>query len=156
MKCRRGFTLIEVSLALSIVTVPALFVFNLLQANTAGTRLNQERLSAHVMLNDLAGLLDGEKMDRLRELAQGDTEGLDALLEGRVAGIPEPSRTRFRAQIQDLFGHVKLSMEEDVEGIPGLARLELSASLSHGASTSLCWLIRPAARVTDHADATAR
>lgn len=147
MRNRRGFTMIEVVVALAVLAVPALVIMSYVQSNVAGAHFNQERLGANLILVDLAGLLTGERVEKLREVAAGDTQALDLMIEGRIAGLPEAHRDRYRAQVQPLFGKMRFVFEEDSGGIAGLSRLELKATLSHDAKVSLSWLLRPAGRV---------
>lgn len=147
MKNRRGISLIEVVVALAVLGLPFLVILTMIQSCMLGARHDQDRTTSRMVLADLTGLLNGESVEKLRELGAGDTTGLDLMLEGRIAGLPPGLRDRFRSQVKDLFGAMRLTVEEDFGGIHGMMRLTLTARLSRNATATLSWYLRPAARV---------
>lgn len=147
MNRRNGFTMIEIMVALVLLGVPILVLVGWTQSNRRNVKFLEQRLSARLVLIDLAGLLSGEPEDRLARIGESPESELDSLLEGRVAGLPEELRERYRAQIQDLRGRLGLRLEKDHGGVIGLCRLELVASLSRNATSHHVWYLRPGARV---------
>lgn len=149
MRTRRGFTMLEVIVALGILAIPVLMLVNLIQENVASAHYNQDRMVGQLILNDLCGFLSGQDLEKLKELSDGDVKGMDLLLEGRVAGLPDHLRDRFRTQMQHLFGQISFKLQPDFGGVKGMARLELTALLPTGSPLTTLWFLRLDRRV-DH------
>lgn len=145
---RRGFSLLEVLVAVALAAGPLLLAVHLVQTNVSGQRFNQERATARAVLLDLLDMLLGESEDLLRALSgPANAARLDRALDERIGGLPEEAQKAYREQSAPLRGHLSMLFEENVSGdAPGLARLTIFARVDERASVKLVRLFRPAMR----------
>ena len=144
---RGGFQLAELLVALGLAAGPMLVALGLIHSNMHGARFNQDRGTARMVLVDMVELLLGETTPMLRELCGVDGEHLLAnRLADRIAHMPPAARDAYRAQVAPFSDALRCTLEEDVEGQPGLARLTLQVTLGGGATVEVRRLFRPASR----------
>lgn len=140
---RRGFQLVEVTIALALAAGPLLFALNLVNANARGARELELRATARLVLVDLVELALGESAQTLREMARPGGEALLAdRLARRTAHLPPAARAAYDAETAPFAGHLRVTLDEDVDGQPGLARLAVGVELPGGATVQVRRLLR--------------
>ena len=144
---RRGIQLVEVLLAVTLSAGPMILVFALINDNVAGARFNVDQATARQALVDLTELLLGESMDSLRETSQpGRQDKLNDVLKSRIQRLPKAAQDQYNAQVRDLIGKFKCTLEEDSGGVKGLVKLTLSVTLAK-TTVKVSRYFRPEARL---------
>jgi hypothetical protein len=141
---RRGFQLIEVALALALAGGPLLVTMQLVRSTVRQAASAKEQATARLMLMDFATLLAGEPVEVLRDLS--GTGALQEMLRSRIGRMPTLWQPAFREQVQMLAGKLSCRLEENVEGVRGLARLTLTSTLTDGHPVAVFRLLRSVPR----------
>ena len=149
MKIRRtwGFSLAEVMVAVALAAGPVLLAVHLIHTNVKGARFNVDQATARQALVDLTELLIGETMETLREVTDPAAKSrLDEVFRERLKRLPDRARVQYQSQMKDFLGKFQCSLDENVGGVTGLARLTLSVKLTR-TTVKVQRYFRPEARL---------
>jgi Tfp pilus assembly protein PilE len=143
---RHGFQLAELVIVLALISGPVLISMNLSQASVRNTQMVQERTAARMCLVDIAELLQGESIERLRTLSADAASQVAELQETRLDQLPENVQEQYRRQLGNLGTSLKVTLQESLGPGSGLASLKVAVRLRQGAEVSVCRLFRPISR----------
>lgn len=143
---RRGFTILEVLLALVLAGGPLLVTMQLVRSATRQAAIAKELTTTRLLLMDHLTVLAGEPIEDLREFSQPGTALLKELLRARIARMPVTHQPLYTREVEFTSGHMACRLDEKVGGVAGLARLTLSSTLSDGSQVEVFRLLRPPPR----------
>lgn len=141
---RKGLSLVEVMVALTLACGPVLVSLVLIHANVDGSRFANDRATARMVLVDLAELVRARPVAELAAVAR--TRSVESLLAERIAALPEPARAPYAQQLRSLEGRLSLEVEQDVDGLARLTRLTLAARLDRSGAITVTRLFRAVVR----------
>ena len=141
-RARRGTLLVEVVVALAVAGGVLLFVIELVQTNV--TAVHRLALLANIenALTDLSVQLAARPIADLRR-GSNSMLPLDELLQARKAAVPAANATALDEVHALLTGHVAYRLEENPNGLAGLAVIEVTAAFDGGAFVTLTRIFRP-------------
>ena len=145
---RRGFTLLEVILALVIAGGPLLVTMQLVRSSTRQAAVAKEHATTRLLLMDFLTVLAGEQVEDLREFAKPGSALLKAILDARINRMPVTHQALYKSEVALATGHLECRLEEQAGDVPGLARLTLSSQLSDGTRIDVFRLLRPPPRAS--------
>lgn len=144
---RLGIQLTEVLVALALAVGPMILAFQLVERNSRGAAFNRDRATARLVLLDVAEVIQGEPVDRLRQLA-ADPGLFRAQFDDRIASLPVSVRELYRAEVAAHVASVGFALDERPDpGLPGLVRVSLTCSIggTPPATVTVSRLLRPEA-----------
>ena len=130
----RGFSLVEVLVAVVLAAGPVLVVVGMGQAQAREAHALQESERMSALLHDAVQLLVAQPGPRLARLARPEGKReldrlVSELLEGDAGATARP-------------WEVRCSLDRAVTGVEGLARLEVTARADTGAEVRVSRLLR--------------
>lgn len=136
---RKGFSLVEVLVAIAVAASALVVVMGLANSSVSGARGDVGRFAQDQVTAQVAELLAGESLPRLRRVAAGGADALTQVITRRLRHLPPEAREAVTTASAELMGALVCTLDEDVGGHRGLTRI----TVSRGAGTlSIVRLVR--------------
>lgn len=134
MKSRRAFSLLEIMVALIIVTGPLLVAVGSIDAGARASRFNANHLALELLVTDLADQLCAEAADRLADLGREEGDALvRELAAQRLAALPDDATRQERRKDAAAMRAIELRIESaGARELRGLYRVEVVARSATG------------------------